>query len=174
MGSQPASSQTTAMPPKGSKKQKGAKAKKAKKVKDPNAPKRPMSAYFLFMNEERAKVRKENPDGGIGDIAKILGKMWAEVDSSTKARLDKEAAAAKKKWEVEKAAYAKKKAAAPATSFVARVTRKPGRSQLLIFSRSYFHTIVSYTSRNEYSAGSMTSTVYPSYVRASLTILSTC
>merc|ERR1712071_747738 len=61
-----------------------------------------------------------------------------------------------------------------ATSFVARVTRKPGRSQLLIFSRSYFHTIVSYTSRNEYSAGSMTSTVYPSYVRASLTILSTC
>merc|ERR1712127_812565 len=100
--SQPASSQTTAMPPKGSKKQKGAKAKKAKKVKDPNAPKRPMSAYFLFMNEERAKVRKENPDGGIGDIAKILGKMWAEVDSSTKARLDKEAAAAKRSGRLRK------------------------------------------------------------------------
>ena len=27
-------------------------------MKDPNAPKRPMSAYFLFMNEERAKVSK--------------------------------------------------------------------------------------------------------------------
>jgi hypothetical protein len=29
---------------------------KAKKVKDPNAPKRPMSAYFLFMNATRAQV----------------------------------------------------------------------------------------------------------------------
>ena len=32
------------------------KEKKQKKKKDPNAPKRPMSAYFLFMNEQRAGV----------------------------------------------------------------------------------------------------------------------
>merc|ERR1712012_1381328 len=38
-----------------------------------------------------------------------------EIDPSDKAKFDKEAAAAKKKWEVEKAAYAKKgKSAAPA------------------------------------------------------------
>ena len=34
-------------------------------------------------------MRKENPEAGIGDIAKILGKMWGEVDSATKTRLDK-------------------------------------------------------------------------------------
>jgi len=75
-----------------------------------------MSAYFLFMNEQRAGVRKSNPEAGIGDIAKILGKMWGEVDSTTKSRLDKEAAAAKKKWEAEKAAYAKKAPAAAEAS----------------------------------------------------------
>jgi len=102
------------MPPKGSKK--GAKgkakakrgAKKEKKVKDPNAPKRPMSAYFLFMNATRASVKKENPDYGIGDIAKELGRLWGEITPSEKSKYDKEAAAAKKKWEAEKAAYAKK------------------------------------------------------------------
>ena len=45
------------------------KQKKQKKVKDPNAPKRPMSAYFLFMNSVRPEVRKDNPDSTIGEIA---------------------------------------------------------------------------------------------------------
>ena len=39
--------------------------------KDPNAPKRPMSAYFLFMGDKRAKVREKNPDFKIGNIAKV-------------------------------------------------------------------------------------------------------
>jgi len=102
------------MPPKGSKKgaAKAGKAKKgvkkAKKIKDPNAPKRPMSAYFLFMNATRASVKKENPDYGIGDVAKALGKLWGEISPSDKSKFEKEAAIAKKKWEAEKAAYAKK------------------------------------------------------------------
>ena len=82
--------------------------KKQKKVKDPNKPKRPMSAYFLFMNSVRPEVRKDNPEATIGEVAKIMGKMWAEIDADKKAKFDKEAAAAKKKWEVEKAAYEKK------------------------------------------------------------------
>merc|ERR1712129_368535 len=82
--------------------------KKQKKVKDPNAPKRPMSAYFLFMNSVRPEVRKENPEATIGDIAKIMGKMWGEIGADKKAKFDKDAAAAKKKWEMEKAAYEKK------------------------------------------------------------------
>ena len=39
--------------------------------KDPNAPKRPMTAYFLFMGDKRAEVREKNPDFKIGDIAKV-------------------------------------------------------------------------------------------------------
>merc|ERR1712130_961532 len=81
--------------------------KKQRKKKDPNAPKRPMSAYFLFMNATRPTVRKENPDASIGEVAKILGKMWGEIEPADKAKFDKDAAAAKKKWEAEKAAYAR-------------------------------------------------------------------
>ena len=49
------------------------KTKKAKKIKDPNAPKRSMTAYFLFMGEKRAEVKKSNPDPDIKvqDIVKV-------------------------------------------------------------------------------------------------------
>merc|ERR1712021_286723 len=105
------------MPPKGKSrgraKAKGAERKQRKK-KDPNAPKRPMSSYFLFMNASRPQVRKENPDASIGEVAKIMGKLWGEIEPADKAKYDKDAAAAKKKWEAEKAAYAKKGKEKPA------------------------------------------------------------
>lgn len=103
------------MPPK-RKGRKPVKEKKERKKKDPNAPKRPMSSYFLFMNSARPGVRKENPDASIGEVAKIMGKMWGEIEPEEKAKFDKEAGVAKKKWEAEKAAYAKKAKAAPAAA----------------------------------------------------------
>eukprot|EP00980_Cylindrotheca_fusiformis_P004799 scaffold1028_cov135-Cylindrotheca_fusiformis.AAC.9 len=42
--------------------------KKAKK--DPNAPKRPTSAYFFWMGENRAKIKEDFPDLSFGDLAK--------------------------------------------------------------------------------------------------------
>merc|ERR1712130_604679 len=72
------------MPPKGKRgRPKKGEEKKQRKKKDPNAPKRPMSAYFLFMNATRPTVRKENPDASIGEVAKILGKMWGEIKPRT-------------------------------------------------------------------------------------------
>ena len=38
------------------------KKKKVKKMKDPNAPKRALSGFFWFSNEERPKVQAANPD----------------------------------------------------------------------------------------------------------------
>ena len=35
------------------------------------------------------KVRKENPDASIGEVAKILGKMWGEIEPADKAKYDK-------------------------------------------------------------------------------------
>merc|ERR1712168_1219767 len=76
------------MPPKGKRgRPKKGEEKKQRKKKDPNAPKRPMSAYFLFMNATRPTVRKENPDASIGEVAKILGKMWGEIEPAEKAKL---------------------------------------------------------------------------------------
>lgn len=52
-------------PPKG---EKGKRRRKGKK--DPNAPKRSLSAFFWFCNDERQKVKNMNPEYGIGDVAK--------------------------------------------------------------------------------------------------------
>ena len=57
---------------------------KRKKEKDPNAPKRPSTPYFAFMNDNRATIKKENPDCAVSDVGKIAGKMWAELDPETK------------------------------------------------------------------------------------------
>lgn len=48
-------------------KKKRRKAKK-KKNKDPNKPKRNMSAFFLYSNAHRVRVKKENADAKFGDI----------------------------------------------------------------------------------------------------------
>ena len=60
--------------------------KPQKKKKDPNAPKQPLSAYFIFSTEERLKVKEENPNYSICDVAKELGKRWAEMDPALKQR----------------------------------------------------------------------------------------
>ena len=82
------------------------KTKKPKRSKDTDAPKRPMTAYFLFMGEKRAKVKNANPDFTVGDISKELGKMWANIGVAEKERFEKKAAMLKE-------VYAKKKAASP-------------------------------------------------------------
>ena len=58
--------------------------KGGKPMKDPNAPKKPLSAYFLFSQEERLKVKAEFPDYSITEVAKELGRRWAQIDPAIK------------------------------------------------------------------------------------------
>ena len=60
--------------------------KPQKKKKDPNEPKQPLSAYFLFSQEERLKVKGENPSYSICEIAKELGRRWADMAPEVKQR----------------------------------------------------------------------------------------
>jgi hypothetical protein len=48
--------------------QKARKQRKKKAKKDPNKPKRNMSAFFLYSNTNRDRVKEENPDAKFGDI----------------------------------------------------------------------------------------------------------
>ena len=82
-------------PPKG---EKG--GKKRKRAKDPNAPKRALSAFFWYCNDERAKVKSENPEATVGEIAKELGKRWNACSDDFKSKY--EALAAKDKARYEK------------------------------------------------------------------------
>jgi len=77
--------------------------KQKRQKKDPNAPKRGLSAFFCFCNEERAKVKAKFPDYGIGDVAKELGKRWEACTNRTK--YEAQAAKDKERYERELAAY---------------------------------------------------------------------
>ena len=39
-------------------------------------PKRPMTAYFIFMQEKRESIREEDPNVGLVDLAKKMGERW--------------------------------------------------------------------------------------------------
>ena len=56
------------------------------------------SAFFLYSNDERAKVRAEHPTYGVGQVAKQLAEQWRNVSASTKAKYEKEAAEDKKRY----------------------------------------------------------------------------
>ncbi|KAF2457904.1 non-histone chromosomal protein 6 [Lineolata rhizophorae] len=81
-------------------------AVRGKKKKDPNAPKRGLSAYMFFANEQREKVREDNPGIKFGDVGKILGEKWKALSDKQRAPYEAKAAADKKRYEDEKAAYA--------------------------------------------------------------------
>ncbi|KAF6153590.1 hypothetical protein GIB67_027457 [Kingdonia uniflora] len=83
------------------------KGKAAKK--DPNKPKRPPSAFFVFLEEFRKTYKLEHPNvKAVSAVGKAGGEKWKSLSASEKAPY--EAKAAKKKTEYEKvmAAYNKK------------------------------------------------------------------
>jgi len=79
--------------------------KPQKKKKDPNAPKQPLSAYFIFSTEERLKVKDENPNYSICEVAKELGRRWAEMDPAIKQRYQQRAEEERQKYDVDMASY---------------------------------------------------------------------
>ncbi|KAJ8747207.1 hypothetical protein K2173_008435 [Erythroxylum novogranatense] len=88
-------------------KRKTNKDKKAKK--DPNKPKRPPSAFFVFLEEFRQTFKKENPNvSSVAAVGKAGGQKWKSMSPDEKAPY--EAKAAKRKAEYGKLmnAYNKK------------------------------------------------------------------
>jgi hypothetical protein len=55
-----------------------------KKIKDPNAPKRPPSAYILFQNEVRDKVRAANPGKAYKEILAVISEQWRKLPEAEK------------------------------------------------------------------------------------------
>jgi len=72
--------------------------RKKKGKKDPNKPKRNMSAFFLYSNAHRERVKEENPNAKFGDIAKILSVEFKEISESERARWDRLAAQDKDRY----------------------------------------------------------------------------
>lgn len=81
--------------------------RKRQQMKDPNAPKRSLSAFFWFCNDERSKVKANNPEYTMGDIAKELGRRWAAADPETKSKYESLSEQDKARYDREMTAYKK-------------------------------------------------------------------
>ncbi|KAJ8518696.1 hypothetical protein ONZ45_g4255 [Pleurotus djamor] len=78
-------------------------SRKAKK--DPKAPKRALSAYMFFSQDWRERIKAENPDAGFGEVGKLLGAKWKEMDDDEKKPYVDQATRDKARAEEEKSAY---------------------------------------------------------------------
>ena len=72
---------------------------------DPRKPKRPQSAYFLYMGDVRGEVKRKNPNFSIGEVAKEIGRRWRELSATKKGPYEKKAAKLKAKYWEDKAQY---------------------------------------------------------------------
>jgi structure-specific recognition protein 1 len=60
------------------------KERKTKRTKLPGQPKRPMSAYFLWMNANREQIKSDHPGLSIGEFGKKSGELWKTMKDTDK------------------------------------------------------------------------------------------
>ncbi|GFT56354.1 FACT complex subunit SSRP1 [Nephila pilipes] len=106
-------------------KEPGMRKKRQKKEKDENKPKRPPSAYFLFLGDMREKIKKDHPGITITEITKKAGEMWKEV--TDKSKWDEKAAELKKEYE--KAMQEYKSSGKAATEKVSKEQKTPKKDK---------------------------------------------
>jgi len=79
--------------------------RKAKKEKDPNAPKRPLSAFMFFCQDNRPALKQANPNANFSELGKIMGAAWKEVSEADKKPYEAKNETDKKRYDREKANY---------------------------------------------------------------------
>ncbi|MFS7994074.1 putative chromatin remodeling & transcriptional activation HMG family [Helianthus anomalus] len=85
--------------------------KKGKAAKDPNKPKRPASAFFVFMEDFRKQFKAENPDNkSVAAVGKAGGAKWKAMSTSEQAPYVAKAEKRKAEYEKTMVAYNKKQA----------------------------------------------------------------
>ncbi|XP_067455469.1 FACT complex subunit SSRP1a isoform X1 [Thunnus thynnus] len=79
--------------------------KEKKKQKDTGGPKRPMSAYMLWLNSSRERIKSENPGISITEISKKAGEMWRQLGKDEKEEWEGKAGEAKRQYDKAKKEY---------------------------------------------------------------------
>ncbi|KAL7587588.1 high mobility group B protein 3 [Lactuca sativa] len=84
-------------------------AAKGKAAKDPNKPKRPASAFFVFMEDFRKQFKEDHPDNkSVAAVGKAGGAKWKSMSDSEKAPFQAKADKRKKEYEKNLDTYNKK------------------------------------------------------------------
>jgi high mobility group protein B3 len=81
------------------------KKQQSKKAKDPNRPKRPLSAYMVYCNRNREKVKEENPGIEVKTTMVKLGAGWRSLSDKQRTPYIKKAAELKAIYEKEMENY---------------------------------------------------------------------
>ncbi|KAM4585798.1 LOW QUALITY PROTEIN: FACT complex subunit SSRP1a [Fundulus diaphanus] len=97
------------------KEKKERKPRKEKKQKDSGGPKRPMSAYMLWLNSSRERIKAENPGISITEISKKAGEMWRQLNKDEKEEWEIKAGEAKRQYDKLKKEYNESGGAAAAS-----------------------------------------------------------
>jgi len=75
------------------------------KPKQNGAPKRPLSAYFLFMNDKRESYKESHSDLGFGGVAKLASSEWKKMTNSQKKKYTEKAKEASDQYKEERKKY---------------------------------------------------------------------
>uniref|UniRef100_A0A5B6YMK6 Putative HMG1/2-like protein isoform X2 n=1 Tax=Davidia involucrata TaxID=16924 RepID=A0A5B6YMK6_DAVIN len=83
--------------------------KKEKPAKDPNKPKRPPSAFFVFMEDFRKQYKEKHPNNkSVSVVGKAGGEKWKSLSEAEKAPFVAKAEKRKKEYERNMEVYNKK------------------------------------------------------------------
>ena len=72
---------------------------------DIKEPKGTRNAYLFYANANRVRLQKENPSAGLGEISKLVGQAWKDLDDVDQAHYIELAAEDKKRYELELATF---------------------------------------------------------------------
>ncbi|KAG8240393.1 hypothetical protein J437_LFUL002536 [Ladona fulva] len=97
--------------------------RKNKKEKDENMPKRPATAFMMWLNASREKIKSDNPGISVTEVSKKAGEIWRDM----KDKSEWESKAAKAKEEYSKA-MAEYKASGGGISKPEKKEKKPEKS----------------------------------------------
>ena len=67
-----------------------------------------MSSYFIWMNENRDRIKEEYGCDGIAEVSKKAGEIWKEMTDAEKAPFEEKNREAKERYEEEMAEYNRK------------------------------------------------------------------
>ncbi|XVF35819.1 hypothetical protein REPUB_Repub19eG0003600 [Reevesia pubescens] len=88
--------------------------KSGKAAKDPNKPKRPASAFFVFMEEFREQYKRDHPKNkSVAAVGKAGGDKWKSLSEAEKKPFVDKAEKRKVEYEKNMKAYNKKQAEGP-------------------------------------------------------------
>ncbi|XP_058736629.1 HMG1/2-like protein isoform X2 [Vicia villosa] len=80
-----------------------------KAAKDPNRPKRPPSAFFVFMSDFREQYKKDHPTNkSVAAVGKACGEEWKSLTEEEKAPYVARALKKKEEYDITLKAYTKK------------------------------------------------------------------